>query len=83
MTIPHKKVQEMISQNSTPRLKFSIFEDMKLIQLVKKLGTKSWKKIAQEMGTRTTRQCRERYTNYLDPSINNIPWSRDDDEMLI
>lgn len=44
-------------------------EDCKLIELVKKYGTKNWRFIASHLNGRLPKQCRERWCNQLDPSI--------------
>ena len=70
-------------EKKTVRVKFTHEEDQRLIELVKQYGEKSWKKIASIMKTRTTRQCRERYINYLNPALLNGPWSEEEDKLLI
>ena len=65
------------------RVKFSPEEDEKLRILVNELGNKAWKRVAARMGTRTTRQCRERYNNYLEPTLINGPWEKEEDFILI
>lgn len=67
----------------SPRQKFTPEEDCKLSELVQIYGTRAWKKIAQIMKTRTTRQCRERYINYLAPNLTNGPWSTEEDMALL
>lgn len=65
------------------RQKFTNEEDQKLLQLVSIFGTHSWKRIAQHMLTRSTRQCRERYLNYLSPELKNGPWTHSEDHILL
>jgi hypothetical protein len=62
---------------------FGHAEDALLIELVKKHGTDSWSLVAAELGTRTPRQCRNRYTLFLAPDLNSAPWTPDEDEVLI
>ena len=66
-----------------PKNKFTEEEDFKLRKIVEIYGDKDWELISRLMETRNPRQCRERYTNYLNPSINNDPWSEDEDRLLI
>lgn len=66
-----------------PKVKFTPEEDLKLTQLIEELGTRDWETIADEMGHRTARQCRERWNNYLSPNSNTGPWSEDEDKLLI
>lgn len=65
------------------KCKFTQEEDEKLKELVKVHGTSSWKLISSLMGTRNHRQCRERYKNYLDPSLRNEPWTLEEDRILV
>ena len=62
---------------------FSLKEDAKLKELVKKNGLYEWEKIAAEMKTRNARQCKERYVYYLDPNLNNEPYTIDEDIRLL
>ncbi|OHS98441.1 Myb-like DNA-binding domain containing protein [Tritrichomonas foetus] len=62
--------------------KFTQEEDEKLTQIVNELGDSNWKRIADKMGTRNCRQCRERWKNYLCPSVSKTPWTADEDELL-
>jgi hypothetical protein len=64
------------------RHKFLKAEDDLLIRLVQQFGDKNWAMIAQYMKRRTARQCRERYKNYLAPTVNHRPWSEEEDELL-
>lgn len=71
------------NEGKTTRQKFTAEEDSRLIELVRIHGNRAWKKIASIMKTRTTRQCRERYINYLSPDVTNGPWSVQEDSLLI
>lgn len=62
---------------------FTPSEDQRLKELVDKFGDKEWKYIARCMPGRTTRQCRERYKNYLDPKFKNKPWTQEENQLLI
>jgi hypothetical protein len=44
-------------------------------------GTGQWKQIGSKIG-RTGKQCRERWHNQIDPSINKTPWN-DDEELIL
>lgn len=65
------------------RTKFCPEEDRRLRELVDQYGTNDWAKIALALGGRTARQCRERYKNFLQPSLVNGPWTPEEDELLI
>lgn len=69
--------------DSSHRLRFSPEEDKKLLQLVKVLGIHNWMMISSEMKHRTARQCRDRWFNYIDPNLNNQPFTESEDELLL
>ena len=65
------------------RNKFTKEEDDKLIALVGKFGESAWPELAKHMEGRSTRQCRDRWTQYLSPSANNSEWTQDEDTRLM
>lgn len=50
-------------------------EDAHLCQLVQSQGALNWVRIAQSIGSRSPKQCRERYHQNLKPSLNHEPIS--------
>ncbi|KAA0174249.1 hypothetical protein FNF27_04261 [Cafeteria roenbergensis] len=58
-------------------------EDKLVIALVARLGTKKWSLIAQCLNGRLGKQCRERWYNHLDPSINKGPFTVEEDIQLL
>ena len=62
--------------------KFTPEEDERLSRLVRQFGETSWKRIADAMGTRNYRQCRERWKNYLAPNVSRDPWTAEEDRLL-
>ncbi|CAN1153661.1 Transcription factor MYB118 [Linum perenne] len=54
-----------------------------MINLVGVHGLKSWTVIANLLGGRSGKQCRERWHNHLQPHIKKEAWSKDEDEILI
>ena len=58
-------------------------EDTRLCNLVSQFGAQKWGIIAAEMPGRNGKQCRERWHNHLDPSINKEPWSLKEEVILI
>ncbi|KLU84887.1 MYB-1 [Magnaporthiopsis poae ATCC 64411] len=61
--------------NSHKRGPWSQAEDHQLMTLVTHQGALNWVRIAQYLGTRTPKQCRERYHQNLKPSLNHEPIS--------
>ena len=58
-------------------------EDKTVVRLVKIYGTKKWSLIARQLNGRLGKQCRERWYNHLDPSINKGEWTQEEDECLL
>ncbi|GAB2261678.1 hypothetical protein Droror1_Dr00002675 [Drosera rotundifolia] len=58
-------------------------EDEAIIQLVGTYGPKKWSTIAQHLPGRIGKQCRERWHNHLNPSINKEAWTQEEELMLI
>jgi hypothetical protein len=78
----------MSDKESSPRQpvqkrKFSSAEDAELRSLVDKHGTKNWEEIAVFMPGRTSRQCRDRYNNYLLDSLVATPWTPEEDAIIV
>jgi hypothetical protein len=65
------------------KCKFTPEEDEKLKQLVAIHGENEWATIAHEMGNRNSRQCRERWRNYMNPRLSNESWTPESDKILM
>lgn len=63
--------------------KFSQTEDRFLMDLVEEHGTGNWELIASKMPDRCSRQCKERWMNYLRPDLNHSPWTDEEDSLLL
>ncbi|XP_074564920.1 uncharacterized protein LOC141821393 isoform X2 [Curcuma longa] len=63
--------------------RWSVDEDKRLKVAVLLFGAKNWGKIAQFIPGRTQIQCRERWLNCLDPSLNLQPWTAEEDTKLL
>ncbi|KAJ4713492.1 Myb-like protein [Melia azedarach] len=57
-------------------------EDKRLTVATMLFGPRNWKKIAQFVPGRTQVQCRERWVNSLDPSVNRSKWTAQEDLRL-
>lgn len=78
-TIPRKRA----SPTYKPHSKFSFEEDQKLQELVDEYGENNWVELAKNMPNRNSRQCRERYLNYLSPRLNKGAWTKAEDELIM
>jgi hypothetical protein len=63
-------------------VKFTTADDERLRLLVEQFGDSDWSLISDQMNGRNPRQCRERWINYLAPSLNNAPWTPAEDMLL-
>ena len=56
--------------------------------LVQELGVKKWTQVSHHLhiryglSGRSGKQCRERWHNHLDPSINKSPWTTEEEELI-
>ena len=57
-------------------------EDNLLTSLVGVHGCK-WKVVAKRINGRNTKQCRERWCNYLDPQLNRGKWTDEEDATML
>jgi hypothetical protein len=67
-----------IGKTAMSEQKRSIFTPEEYYKLRKHVavgGTKEWKLIANHMGTKTGKQCKDRFREYLSPSITNEAWT--------
>ena len=71
------------SKMRTTKSKFSTDDDNKLRRLVSQYGTQSWTLIASKFKDRNSRQCRERWNNYLSPKNDNSKWTYNEDIQLL
>ncbi|OHT14823.1 Myb-like DNA-binding domain containing protein [Tritrichomonas foetus] len=74
--------QSTSKRNYKPHAKFTIDDDETLKNLVIELG-ENWNEIANRMPGRNPRQVRERYQNYLSPSLNTSRWTIEEDTLLV
>lgn len=66
-----------------PKVKFTEEEDNKLRKIIEEHSPSNWRLIAKLMQNRTSRQCRERWTNYINPALSTCPWTKAEDTLLV
>ena len=74
-------------QTHKTRKAWSKEEDDVLLQCIHDLGVGQWSRIAQSFRDKTgcnrsTKQCRNRWFNSLDPSVNHNDWSPEEEHMI-
>lgn len=57
-------------------------EDERLQEFVDREGSASWSKAATLLVGRTSKQCRERWFNHLNPDVKKTSWSAEEDELI-
>ena len=67
---------------SNKKSRFTNSEDDKLKIFFQKYGA-NWVKISEEIGSKTPRQCRNRWTLYLNPAVSAEPFSREETQALM
>lgn len=70
---------DMVAHRRGP---WSQHEDQWLVNLVARNGPHNWVRISQEIGSRSPKQCRERYHQNLKPSLNHDPITPDEGELI-
>ena len=70
-------------QRGKLRLHFSRDEDQMLRELVNTYGTDNWELIASHMPQRNIRQCRERWSNFINDQVSHEKWSMEEDALLL
>jgi hypothetical protein len=80
---PRGRIDSPVKTNGRfQKIRFSPEEDARLSQIVAAHGAADWARIASCMGSRNARQCRERWQNYLNPTLRNGAWTAEEDELL-
>jgi hypothetical protein len=62
--------------------KWTVEEDAKLAEAVKKYGDNNWVAVAALVPGRTDKQCRQRWVDSLDPNIKRRGWTVEEDTRL-
>ncbi|KAK5117231.1 Pre-mRNA-splicing factor cef1 [Meristemomyces frigidus] len=58
-------------------------EDEILKAAVSKYGLNQWARVSSLLARKTAKQCKARWSEWLDPGIRKIEWSREEDEKLL
>ena len=71
-----------LAQHQHRRGPWSSHEDQQLLQLVHLHGAHNWVRISQLVGTRSPKQCRERFHQNLKPQLNHEPITPEEGELI-
>ncbi|XP_051943091.1 transcriptional activator Myb-like isoform X2 [Hippocampus zosterae] len=61
---------------------WTLEEDERVVELVRKFGKKHWSLIAKHMRSRNGKQCRERWLNHLNPKVIKSRWTPEEDRII-
>lgn len=65
------------------RVQWTNEDNEKIVNHVKRFGSKNWKYVATEIQTKNAKQCRDHYNDVLDPQIRNSIWTREEGKTLL
>ena len=83
MLCPESNSQSGQRHKKSHKCKFTPDEDTRLKELVLLYGEGDWARVAKEMGNRNARQCRERWRNYMNPTLSKESWTAVEDQRLL
>ena len=63
-------------------MKFTEYEDNCLRCLVQQYGTKDWFVISKIIGTKSPRECKDRWEGFIHPKMTNRLWTLEEDMLL-
>lgn len=81
-------MQTIVIEKGSKNMKnpFTPQEDEKLTKIVKYFQKRrdiNWQYVSQQMETRTARQCKDRWTNYLDTKINHLKFTPEENYFIL
>ena len=75
--------EKEVTRKRHPRNPFTPYEDVLLTHYVEKHGTTDWNIISTLIGSRNARQCKERWTCFLSPTLNKEIFTQEEDDQLL
>lgn len=79
----HVRKKSGCTSKAYSKKRFTPTEDEIIKSLARTDSENDWSFISKSLERRTARQCRDRWNNYLNPSLNNKEWLQDEDELLL
>jgi predicted unusual protein kinase regulating ubiquinone biosynthesis (AarF/ABC1/UbiB family) len=78
-----QRAQSQSGFNNKKKSRFCPLEDSQLKNIVEKYGTKDWNFISSLINNRNPRQCKDRWEKFLSPQVDQSPWTKEEDHLLI
>ncbi|ELP86759.1 transcription factor MYB75, putative [Entamoeba invadens IP1] len=75
--------QQKTQQKSKIVRSWTLKEDSLLVEAVNQFGKNNWRSVEEVVMTRTRKQCRERYLNHLDDSVEKRAWTQEEDDIIM
>ncbi|ELP86732.1 transcription factor MYB48, putative [Entamoeba invadens IP1] len=75
--------QKMTHQKTKTVRSWTLKEDSLLVEAVNQFGKNNWRSVEEVVMTRTRKQCRERYLNHLDDSVEKRAWTQEEDDIIM
>lgn len=83
ISLQNEGCPQYVTSMKKKRTIFTKEEDKRLMKAVEDFGDGNWRVIAFCVGNRTSRQCHDRWSKFLNPSINRSEWTKEEDELLL
>ncbi|OHT09021.1 Myb-like DNA-binding domain containing protein [Tritrichomonas foetus] len=61
---------------------FTAEEDQMIVDYVSRNGPRGWPRITSILPNRSSKQCRERWFNHLDPNVKKVQWTAEEDNLI-
>lgn len=72
-----------VQHKQSKKHKWTPEEDERLLEVVREQGGRNWIKIADSIPGRNPKQCRERWTTQVRPSLSKEEWSKEEDTIIL
>jgi hypothetical protein len=66
----------------TSKTYFTADDDIKLLSIINENGKDDWNLVSRIMENKSKRQCKDRWRNYLDPSLNKATFTDDENDLI-
>lgn len=83
LTNSDEDISNIGNNHCSKRKYFTKSEDHLLILAANKYNQGSWNAIAQCVPGKNPKQCRDRWVNYLQPTLTFMPWSDNENHLLV
>ena len=72
----------MLQKTKFSKKAWTLESDKQLVEVISDIGPRPWDTVAKQIPGRTGKQCRERWSNQLNPLLNKLEWSIEENWIL-